>query len=243
VRIVYGRHPVEALLDSKPKGVRRLCITREADTLPSVVRARVAGIKVDVLSKDQLEALAKSAQHQNLVAEAEEFEYAELDAVIPAEGDALVLALDSVQDPHNLGALVRSAECFGATGVVIPQDRAAMVTGAAEKASAGAVARLPIARVVNLARALEELKERNLWITGLAGEGTDVISQVDLTGPTVIVVGSEGTGLRPLIRKTCDRLAKIPTAGKTPSLNASVAGGVALYEAASQRARALAKKR
>lgn len=205
--------------------------------MPSVARARAAGVRVEIQSRDQVEALARSAQHQNIVAEAEEFEYADLDAVVPAEGDALVLALDSVQDPHNLGALVRSAECFGATGVIIPQDRAAMVTGAAEKASAGAVARIPIARVVNLTRALEELKERNLWITGLAGEGTDLLPQVDLTGPTVIVVGSEGTGLRPLIRKTCDRLARIPTLGRTPSLNASVAGAVALYEAATQRAK------
>jgi 23S rRNA (guanosine2251-2'-O)-methyltransferase len=143
--------------------------------------------------------------------------------------------LDSVQDPQNFGALVRSAECFGATGVVVPQDRAAAVTPAAGKASAGAVERIAIAQVVNLARALETLKESGTWITGLAGDGDDVIDAVDLTGPTVIVVGAEGSGLRPVIRKACDRIARIPISGKTESLNASVAGGVALYEAARQR--------
>ena len=237
MRIVYGRHPVEALLEARPRDVRRLCVSAEADRLPAIARAREARIAVEVLPKDRLEALAQSANHQNMVAETAEFQYADLDAVLPANGAALVLALDSVQDPHNLGALIRSAECFGATGIVIPQDRAAAVTGVVEKASAGAVERMPIARVVNLARALEELKERGLWVTGLAGEGEDLLPRVDFTGPTVLVVGSEGTGLRPVIRKVCDRLARIPLTGRTPSLNASVAGAVALYEAAAQRAR------
>lgn len=228
---------MEALLEARPKTVRRLCITPEAQGAPSVLQAREAGIRIETLPKAKLEELARSAYHQNFVAEAEEFAYAELSDVLPEDRAALVLVLDSVQDPHNLGALVRSAECFGATGVVIPQDRAAAVTGVVEKASAGATERLPIARVVNLTRALEELKERNVWVTGLAGEGTDLISAVDLTDPCALVIGSEGTGLRPNIRKACDRLARIPIGGRTPSLNASVAGAIALYEAASQRQR------
>ncbi len=228
---------MEALLEARPKTVKRLCVTPEALSVPSVVRARDAGVRIETLAKPKLEALARSPHHQNFVVEAEEFSYAALDDVVPAARPALVLVLDSVQDPHNLGALIRSAECFGATGVVIPQDRAAAVTGVVEKASAGATERLPVARVVNLTRALEELKERHVWVTGLAGEGTDVISAVDLTDPCALVIGAEGTGLRPNIRKACDRLARIPMSGRTPSLNASVAGAIALYEAAAQRQR------
>ncbi len=226
---------MEALLEARPSAVRRLCIGREAEQLPVVARARAAGIRIETLPRDRLEALARSEHHQNLVAEAAEFEYSAIEDVIPAQGAALVVALDSIQDPHNLGALIRSADCFGATGVVIPQDRAAVVTAVVERAAAGAVERVPIARVVNLARGLEQLKERGLWVTGLAAEGTDLLSDVDLKDPTVLVVGAEGAGLRPIIRKACDRLARIPLHGETPSLNASVAGGVALYEAARQR--------
>ncbi len=235
MRFVYGRHPVEALLEARPQSVVRLITVREAERLPAVERARSAGVRVELVPRDRLASLAKSEHHQNLLVEASDYEYAPLEQVVPQAGAALIVALDSVQDPQNFGALVRSAECFGATGVVVPQDRAAAVTPAAGKASAGAVERIAIAQVVNLARALETLKESGTWITGLAGDGDDVIDAVDLTGPTVIVVGAEGSGLRPVIRKACDRIARIPISGKTESLNASVAGGVALYEAARQR--------
>jgi len=233
MRLVTGRHPVEALLDVRPRTLRRLVVANERD--PLVERAKKAGVRVEQVAKDKLSELAKTQHHQGFVAEAEDFAYAALDDVLPKEGPALVLALDSVQDPHNLGALVRSAECLGATGVVFPQDRAAEVTAVAAQTSAGAVERIAVARVVNLVRALEELKERGLWVTGLAGEGPDDLTRVDLTGPTVLVVGAEGDGLRPLVRKTCDRLAHIDLAGRTGSLNASVAGGVALFEARRQR--------
>lgn len=236
MRIVSGRHSVEALFAERPQDVRRLWVAAESEPLPQSLRQ--AGVRAEVLPRDRLEALAKNPLHQGIVAEAADYPYAHLEDVVPAHGAALILALDSVQDPHNLGALVRSAECFGATGVLIPQDRAASVTGTVERASAGAVERLPVARVVNLARALEALKERGVWVTGLAGEGEDVLGAVDLVGPVALVIGAEGTGLRPVIRKACDRLARIPLLGRTGSLNASVAGGVALYEAAVQRARA-----
>lgn len=236
MRIVYGRHPVEALLEVRPGDVRRLYVADGADE-PAVRLAERAKVPVERAPKSKLEGLAKTQYHQNLVAEAAEFPYADLDAVLPDGRPALVLALDSVQDPHNLGALVRSAECFGATGVVVPQDRAALVTATAGKSSAGALERVPLAKVVNLVRALELLKERGLWVTGLAGEGGEALGGIDFTGPTVLVVGAEGEGLRPLVRRTCDRLASIPMVGRTGSLNASVAGGVALYEAFQQRTR------
>lgn len=240
MRQVYGRHPVEALLEVRPRDIRKLYFAGESDV---VRQARAAGVAVEGVAKDRLEALAHSPNHQGLVAEAADFPYASLDAVIPADGTpALVLALDSIQDPHNLGALVRSAECFGVTGVVFPQDRAALVTATAGKASAGAIERLPIAKVVNLARALEELKDRGLWVTGLAGEeGAESLESIDFTGPSVIVVGAEGEGLRPGIRKACDRVGAISMTGRTGSLNASVAGGVALHTAA--LARRLSRKK
>lgn len=238
MRYLYGRHPVEALLDVRPGDVRRLHLAESRTEDPLEPVARRLGIPVAHAPKDRLAALAKTPQHQGVVAEAADFPYADLEDLLGGPSP-LVLALDSVQDPHNLGALVRSAECFGASGVVIPQDRAAEVTPAASKASAGAVERLPVARVVNLSRALETLKERGLWVTGLAGEGEEALERVDLTGPTVLVVGAEGSGLRPGVRKHCDRLARIDIVGSTGSLNASVAGAVALYEAASQRRRSV----
>jgi 23S rRNA (guanosine2251-2'-O)-methyltransferase len=236
MRYLYGRHPVEALLELRPRSIARLLVGPEAERGPVAALAQAAGVRLERASKDKLAELARSQHHQGLVAEAEEFAYAELDAVLPRSGAALVLALDSVQDPHNLGALIRSAECFGATGVLIPQDRAASVTATAVQSSAGAAERLPVARVVNLVRALEELKERGCWATGLAGEATEELgARVDLAAPTVLVVGSEGGGLRPLVRRACDRLVRIPMSGRTGSLNASVAGAIALFEAARQR--------
>jgi 23S rRNA (guanosine2251-2'-O)-methyltransferase len=234
-RIIYGRHPVEAVLQTRPSEVKRLWVANELSNGRDIVAARDAGVRVEVLPKDKLEALAKSQYHQGLVAEAAEFTYADVRDLMPGDRPGLVLALDSVQDPQNFGALVRSAECFGATGVLVPQDRAASVTGTAGKASAGAIERLPIARSVNLARALGELKEMGYWTTGLAGEAETLLPDVDLKGHTVVVVGAEGSGLRPVIRKACDFLARIPMTGVTGSLNASVAGGVALYEAFRQR--------
>jgi 23S rRNA (guanosine2251-2'-O)-methyltransferase len=237
--LIYGRHPVVALLECRPKAVRRLFLVDDDAALTGLATA--AGIAVERTTRDKLESLTKSPQHQGVAAEAAEFPYAELEAVVPPDRPALVLALDSVQDPHNLGALARSAECFGATGLVVPQDRAAQVTATALKASAGALERLPVARVVNLVRALEQLKKQGLWVTGLAGEGRDALPRVDLSGPSVLVVGAEGEGLRPLVRKACDRLAHLPMTGKTGSLNASVAGGIALAEAFRQRTAATVK--
>ena len=234
MRIVYGRHPVEALLEEKPSEVRRLYVSDGAEG-HAVRLAEAARIPVERVPKAKLESMAKGPHHQNLVAEAAEFRFAELEALTSGAGAPAVLALDSVQDPHNLGALARSAECFGATGLLVAKDRSAPVTGTALRASAGALERLPVVQVVNLVRALESLKEQGLWVTGLAGEGTDELPRVDLKGPTVLVVGAEGEGLRPLVRRTCDRLARIPMTGRTGSLNASVAGGLALYELHRQR--------
>lgn len=235
MRTLYGRHSVEALLDARPEDISRLWVADPSS--PTALLARNVGVAVETAGKERLEKLSRSLQHQGFVAEAQEYRYVDLEDVVPEDGPALVLILDSVQDPHNLGALVRSAECFGATGVVIPQDRAALVTGSASKASAGAIERMPLAKVVNLVRGIDALKKRGVWVTGLAGEGAEPIDGIDLTGPTALVVGAEGAGLRPLVKKHCDRVACIPMSGQTGSLNASVAGGVALWQAYSQRRR------
>jgi 23S rRNA (guanosine2251-2'-O)-methyltransferase len=154
----------------------------------------------------------------------------------------LVVLLDGVEDPHNLGAVVRSAHALGAHGVVLPRDRAAGVTPAAAKASAGAVEHVAIVRVTNLVRALEELKEAGLWAVGAVPEGERDIASVDLRGPTALVLGGEGQGIRPLVQRTCDHLVRIPMLGRVGSLNASAAAAIALYEAVRQRAETAGKK-
>jgi len=154
---------------------------------------------------------------------------------LPATPDRLVLVLDGVQDPHNLGACLRTAEAVGVTAVIIPKDRAVGLTPVARKAAAGAAERVPVVAVTNLVRTLEKLKGLGYWVTGLAGEETESIYDVDLTGPTVLVMGGEGEGLRRLTGETCDRLVQIPMVGKIESLNVSVAAAVCLYEAFRQR--------
>jgi 23S rRNA (guanosine2251-2'-O)-methyltransferase len=212
--------------------------------------ARAAGVSVEHAPRHRIAELsgAEGAAHQGVVAEVAPFEYADLEELLDRAGPQappqqaarqppLIVALDGVQDPHNLGAIVRSAHALGAHGVVIPQDRAAQVTPAVEKAAAGALAWCPVARVVNLARALDAMRERGLWTAGLAADGAEDLDRADLTGPLALVVGAEGTGLRRLVREKCDRLLRIPMAGPggVGSLNASVAAALALYEVARQR--------
>ena len=167
------------------------------------------------------------------------FVYVDLDDFLASQSSTdqplFLLMLDAIQDPHNLGALIRSAACAGAQGVIIPKDRACGVTPAVEKASAGAVETVPVIQVTNLVQALERLKQAGCWAFGLTGEADKSIYQADLRGNLVLVVGGEGEGLRPLVRKQCDVLLAIPQYGGVSSLNASVAGGIVLFEAARQR--------
>ena len=169
-----------------------------------------------------------------LCAELAEFRYAELEDLL-GKPRALLLVLDGVTDPQNLGALVRSAHALGAQGVVLPKDRAAGIGPTAFKAAAGALEHCPVARVTNLSRALEQLKQAGIWTVALAGDGEKDLREIDLRVPVALVLGSEGSGVRPLVRKTCDHVARIPMAGRIGSLNVSAAGAIALYEAARQR--------
>jgi 23S rRNA (guanosine2251-2'-O)-methyltransferase len=185
---------------------------------------------------DELERLCESPDHQGVVAEADPYPYADPNSLFEDDdGQGLVVALDQVQDPHNLGAVCRAAEVAGAVGVVIPERRAASVTPAVCKASAGAVEHLPVARVRNLADWLAEAKEGGAWIYGADAEAERRYTDVDWTGRAVLVLGSEGSGMRRRVAATCDELVSIPVAGQVGSLNASVAAAVILFEARRQR--------
>jgi 23S rRNA (guanosine2251-2'-O)-methyltransferase len=193
-------------------------------------------VRVEDVPQGDLAHRSRSGVHQGVGAELTQFRYAELEDVLSAiEGTALLLVLDGVTDPQNLGALARSAHALGAQGIVVPKDRAAGITPAAFKAAAGALEHCPVARVTNLSRALDLMKQQGLWTVALAPDGDKELGQVDLTVPTALVLGSEGTGVRPLVRKTCDHVARIPMAGQVGSLNVAAAGTVALYEVLRQR--------
>jgi len=184
---------------------------------------------------EELERLCGSPDHQGVVAEVAPYPYADPSGLLEAD-DALIVVLDQVQDPHNLGAVCRAAEVAGAAGVVIPERRAASVTPAACKASAGAVEHLPVARVRNVADWLAKAKEAGAWVYGAAAEAQRPYSDVEWSGRAVLALGSEGSGLRPRVADSCDELISIPVAGRVESLNASVAAAVILFEARRQRA-------
>ena len=202
---------------------------------------RHAGVPVRRETRAQLERLAPGAVHQGVLAVAGAHPYAELKVVLErvehagASHRGLLVALDGIEDPHNLGAIIRSAHAAGADAVVIPERRAAGLTPAAAKAAAGALEYLPVARVTNLGRALEDLKRRGFWIVGLDERSQKSVFEMDLTVPTVLVLGAEGRGLHQQTRQKCDFLASIPVIGRLATLNVSVSAGVALLEALRQR--------
>jgi 23S rRNA (guanosine2251-2'-O)-methyltransferase len=204
--------------------------------------ARAAGAQVKHAPRARLDKLAGVDRHQGVVAVLSgEFEYVELGellAVAKARAESpLLVILDGVEDPQHLGAIARSAVALGAHGVIIPRDRAVGVTPTVVKASAGVIARCPIARIINVSRAIDELKEAGIWSVALAADGDRELSGMDLKGPTALVLGSEGEGIRHLVKKTCDHVARIGMVGDVESLSVSAAASVALYEAARQRRR------
>jgi len=243
-RYVYGANPVLEALRARPEQVEHLYFAEgmvSARASAEILsRARDAGVRVEKVVRERLSALADGGVHQGVVAELREYDYAELPDVLEhaqASGEPpLVVVLDGIQDPQNLGAIIRSAHALGAHGVVIPKDRAAQMTGAVAKASAGAVEHTRIARVTNLSRALEELKEAGLWTVAADPEGTEELWKARLDGPLAVVVGAEGPGVREGVLKHCDFRVRIPMSGEVASLNASVSAAVLIYEVARQRA-------
>ncbi len=202
-------------------------------------QAREAGAVVTPVDRRKLDAMSFTHAHQGVIALAAAHEYASIDQILEeaaARGQAPLLVIcDGLTDPHNLGAVLRSAECAGAHGIIIPKRRSVGLTATVAKASAGAVEYMKVARVTNLNAAIAELKARGVWIYGAAAEGSIPMYRADLTGPAAIVIGSEGDGVSPLVRKNCDVMVNIPMRGRISSLNASAAAAILLYEAVRQR--------
>lgn len=248
-RLVYGAGPVRELIARRPSSVRAIWVDPHragrstSDPVAAiVVAARAAGVRVEDRDRKALDhAAGPDARHQGVVAWLGAFDYALVADLVPEAGPALVVALDGVEDPRNLGAILRSAYLLGAHGVIIPAHRAAQVTGIVAKASAGASELLPIAQVGNLVRALDELRELGLWRVAVAATpDAQPIETIDGTLPLCLVLGAEGTGVRPLVAKSCDFHAVIPMAegrGAVGSFNVSVAAALALYEVRRQRQR------
>jgi len=241
--LIFGVNPVLEALRAGAHRVERLYIAegalgqRVAGELLS--RAKDAGLKVDRVERERLDRMAEDGVHQGVVAEVRDVEYLELPSLIEvaAKGDGppLLVLLDGIQDPHNLGAIIRSAHALGAHGVVLVKDRAAPVTPVAVKASAGAIAHTPIARVTNLSRTLEALKEAGYWSVAADPHGDRDLFGTRLDGPLAVVVGAEGAGVRKGVLAHCDFRVRIPMKGQVASLNASVSAGIVLYEIARQR--------
>jgi 23S rRNA (guanosine2251-2'-O)-methyltransferase len=236
VTVVYGVNPVSEAL--KARRVSKLVHERGAgprvDAL--VARAHELRLTIETVDRRALERLTRGGVHQGVAAELQPLPaYTVEELVAEASGPPLLLVLDSVEDPQNVGAIFRSADAAGADGVIRQARHAAPLDGATARASAGAVNHVKVATVVNIARTLDELKAMNVWTIGLDDEASDHFDTVDYTAPTAFVVGAEGTGLRRLVRESCDRLVSIPMAGMVSSLNVSVATGIALFEAVRQR--------
>ncbi len=244
-RFVYGLNPVLEALKAHPQDVVRVLLERGRDGRRShggervAEAAEAAGVRIEDAPHGEFARRSRGGVHQGVGAELAEFRYAELPDLLDAaraRGEPpLLLLLDGVTDPQNLGALLRSAHAMGAHGVVLPKDRSAGITPAVSKAAAGALEHCPVARVTNLSRALDDLKDAQVWSVALAADADRDLPEVDLTSGIALVLGSEGKGVRPLVRKTCDHVARIPMLGRVGSLNVAAAGAIALYEAARQR--------
>jgi 23S rRNA (guanosine2251-2'-O)-methyltransferase len=243
--IIYGINPVlEAL---RTQRVRRVRIGPRSDRRVEEAQAiaRQHSVPIERVAADVIDRLAHGGVHQGIVAEIDDPRDHSLRELVEAAAPEapLLVVLDGIEDPHNVGALLRTVDAAGAHGVVRQARHSASLDGAAAKASAGAVAFVAVATEVNIARAIEELKELGVWTVGLAAEATETYDAIDLTLSTAIVLGAEGTGLRRLVRERCDRLVSIPMHGAVSSLNVSVAAGVVLFEAARQRQRKEKDKR
>jgi len=234
--IIVGRQPVMELLRAG-QAVNRLYVAsgaRHGSIRDIIQLAKERNIPVKEVQPKFLDALSPIANHQGVAAEAAPFRYLELHELLALGRPQFYLVLAGIQDPQNLGSLIRSAEVCGVSGVIIPKHRACGVTPAAAKASAGAAAHMPIARVTNIRFALEELKQAGCWVVGADMEG-EVCYRQNLSLPIALVIGGEGSGLPRLVKETCDFLVRIPMYGAVSSLNAAVAGGILLYEIAKQR--------
>lgn len=240
-QIIFGIHAVKAVLASDPSRFIEVFVMkgRQDDRLmPVLNELQMLGITMQQAGRKAMDDKVKGASHQGIIARVKpgkQYNENDLDDLLAGKENPLLLVLDGVTDPHNLGACLRNADAAGAVAVIVPKDRSAQLNATASKVACGAAEVVPLVRVTNLARSLRALQEKGVWVVGTAGEATHDIYHSKLTGPLAIVMGAEGEGMRRLTRETCDDLIKIPMAGSVSSLNVSVATGICLFEAVRQR--------
>ncbi|MCU7554479.1 23S rRNA (guanosine(2251)-2'-O)-methyltransferase RlmB [Alteromonas sp. ASW11-19] len=238
---LYGLHAMQSVLENEPERVIEVFVLkgRTDDRLTNIVnQARRFGVSVQFCQRKVLDDKVRGEQHQGVVARAKParvLDENDLDKVLQAHSQPLILALDGVTDPHNLGACLRTADAAGVHAVIVPKDKSASLTATVRKVACGAAEVIPLIQVTNLSRTLKHLQQEGLWVIGTAGEAEQLVFNAKLSGPTVLVMGAEGKGMRRLTRETCDELVKLPMAGAVSSLNVSVATGVCLYEIVRQR--------
>jgi len=241
--IIYGKNPVLELLSNPSSQIEEIYLSRDSkrnETSEIIEKASSRRIKVAGVSREEISDLCHTRSHQGIAARVKDFEYSDLSDLLSRGrkkgGPILIIILDHLEDPQNLGAIIRTADVLGANGVVIPKDRAASVTPAVIKASAGAVNHLPVSRVVNLATVIRDLKKEGVWIVGTDSSSNVRVQDQDLKNLDIaLVIGNEGKGIAQKIKSECDFLVSIPQSGKVSSLNASVAAGIMMYEIVRQR--------
>lgn len=239
--LIYGIHAVKAVLERDPaRFVEAYVLKGRQDDrlLPVLNELTRLGVSIQEMNRKTLDDKAQGANHQGVIAKvkpAKALNENDLDDIIAQHEQPLLLVLDGVTDPHNLGACLRNADAAGVAAVIVPKDKSAAMNATVSKVACGAAETVPLIRVTNLARTMRALQEKGIWFVGTAGEATHDIYQSKLTGPLAIVMGAEGDGMRRLTRETCDDLIKIPMAGSVSSLNVSVATGICLFEAVRQR--------
>ncbi len=239
--MIFGIHAVKAVLASDPARFIEVFVLKgrqDERLLPVLNELQMLGITIQQAGRKALDDKVRGASHQGIVARVrpgKQYNENDLEDLLADKENPLLLVLDGVTDPHNLGACLRNADAAGAVAVIVPKDRSAQLNATASKVACGAAEVVPLVRVTNLARTLRALQEQGVWVVGTAGEATHDIYHSKLTGPLAIVMGAEGEGMRRLTRETCDDLIKIPMAGSVSSLNVSVATGICLFEAVRQR--------
>ncbi|WP_050933164.1 23S rRNA (guanosine(2251)-2'-O)-methyltransferase RlmB, partial [Vibrio harveyi] len=234
---IYGIHAVKAVLEREPERFIEAFVLkgRQDDRLMPILNdLQVCGVSIQQMTRKTLDDKARGANHQGIIARvkpAKQLNENDIDGILAQHESPLLLVLDGVTDPHNLGACLRNADAAGVAAIIVPKDRSAPMNATVSKVACGAAEVVPLIRVTNLARTMRTLQEQGIWFVGTAGEATHDIYQAKLTGPLAIVMGAEGDGMRRLTRETCDDLIKIPMAGSVSSLNVSVASGICLFEA------------
>jgi len=240
--LIFGLHALEAALKYQAKDIQEIWLDshRRDERISKILKlAKSNNIKIHQVTREYLQTHYSNMRHQGVVASVTPGQAGtetDLETILAKADQPLLLILDGVQDPHNLGACLRSADAAGVNAVIVPRDRAVGITATVRKVASGAAESIPLIQVTNLARTLRELKESGVWLVGLAGEATDNLYDSDLKGPLGIVMGAEGDGMRRLTKEHCDFLVNIPMAGTVESLNVSVATGVCLFEVVRQRA-------